>query len=156
MASAITSDWTGIDISGKFSGFSYNIVKQERNEKELVISFKVDGDNYSIHFDHEQNCCEYFGYKTTGNVEITKTDPNKFTKLTIGHTSEFDGDDNYKNEMHVKFKLSTADGNDDDDDYDVDDDYGYYKIIFYNNHNGYYSHYFILKKNNVAIFKTSL
>ena len=151
MAAVITSDWTGINIPGKFSDFSVNIVKkeQDRNKKELVISFKVDGNNYSIHFDFELECSEYFGYKTTGNVEITKINPDTFTKLTIGHTSEFDGDDNYKNEMHVKFKLSTGDD-------DVDNDYGYYKIIFYNEHNGYYSHYFILKKNNVAIFKTSL
>ena len=143
MAAVITSDWTGINIPGKFSDFSVNIVKkeQDRNKKELVISFKVDGNNYSIHFDFELECSEYFGYKTTGNVEITKINPDTFTNLTIDHKGM--GEDyDYINEMHVKFKLSTDDNE--------------YKIIFYNNHNGYYSHYFILKKNNISIFQTSL
>ena len=140
MASVITSDWTGINISGKFSDFSLNIVEEDYS-KELKINFNVDNDNYSICFDMSPNCCETFGYNTTDNIEITKINPDTFTNLTIDHKGM--GEDyDYINEMHVKFKLSTDDNE--------------YKIIFYNNHNGYYSHYFILKKNNISIFQTSL
>lgn len=140
MAHLINPDWTKINISGKFSDFSLNIIDEDYS-KELKINFDVDNDNYSICFDMTQNCCEDFGYKTTDNIEITKINPNTFTNLTIDYKGSGDNYD-YINEMHVNFKLSTNDNE--------------YKIIFYNNHNGFYSHYFILKKNNVEIFKTSL
>lgn len=140
MAHLINPDWTKINISGKFSDFSLNIIDEDYS-KELKINFDVDNDNYSICFDMTQNCCEDFGYNTTDNIEITKINPDTFTNLTIDHKGM--GEDyDYINEMHVKFKLSTDDNE--------------YKIIFYNNHNGYYSHYFILKKNNISIFQTSL
>jgi len=61
MAHLINPDWTKINISGKFSDFSLNIIDEDYS-KELKINFDVDDDNYSICFDMTQNCCEDFGY----------------------------------------------------------------------------------------------
>jgi len=140
MANVITSDWTNINISGKFSNITSNIIQKEWNE-ELKINFDVDNDNYSICFDMSQNCCEDFGSNTTDDIDIKNINPDTFINLTMDYKKSGDNYD-YKNEMHVNFKLSTNDNE--------------YKIIFYNKHNGFYSHYFILKKNNISIFQTSL
>lgn len=140
MANVITSDWTNINISGKFSNITSNIIQKEWNE-ELKINFDVDNDNYSICFDMSQNCCEDFGSNTTDDIDIKNINPDTFINLTMDYKKSGYNYD-YKNEMHVNFKLSTNDNE--------------YKIIFYNKHNGFYLHYFILKKNNILIFKTSL
>ena len=128
MVIQMTTDWTQINLSGKFSDFS-----EYEQRYEMVYHFTVDGVSYDLRFDIMQQCCEEFSLTTTPDIPFSSLD--KIDRLDITYLN---GNDNA---FLVNFYCDSD---------------KVYTITFANNHNGYYSHSIQFDKDNKSWFWSSI